>query len=144
MIRRLFYLTIIGLVALLQFSCTENIPDCPSKMCILANENGWQLAEVYQDGIKQTDDFSNYRITLTLPDDKATEGNFIRFNTSGKEDNGTWKTENLDGVLLLIPDSSPEEPYIIETFTPRKLVLIINRESNKVGPLQLNYVFEPI
>ncbi len=123
--------------------CTESISDCPSKMCILASENGWQLKEVYEDGVKQTDDFSNYRITLSLPDDKATEGNFIRTNTGGKEDAGIWKTENLDEVLVLIPDTKPEEPYIIESFTPRELVLVINRESQKVGGLQLKYVFEP-
>jgi hypothetical protein len=147
MTRRLIHTMIIMIIGgIAQFACTENIPDCPTKMCILANENGWKLIEVYEDGIKQTADLSQYKIVLAMPDATAAQGTFNRTGTLGNTDSGVWKTENDNKILSLIPDNDlvRKEPYIIDTFSPRQLILIINRESNKVGPKQLKYVFEPL
>ncbi|HEY8936360.1 MAG TPA: lipocalin family protein [Cyclobacteriaceae bacterium] len=139
---RFLYYTIIPILLLFMgASCTENIPDCPTKFCILAT--GWQLLEVYEDDVKLTQDVSKYKMTLTLPDDKIAKGNYDRFNSTGLEDAGAWEIQNADKVLLLKPETSPDEPYIIETLTLRKMVLIINRDDTKTGPKQLKYVFEP-
>ena len=143
MMRKLFYTIIMAIIAgALEFSCGENIPDCPSKMCIIAG--GWQLVEVDEDGVKQNIDLSKYKVILTMPSSQATEGNFARTNAQGTQDSGIWKTENKDEILLLVPASSPEEPYIINAFSPRQLILVINRDSNKVGPTQIKYIYEPI
>jgi hypothetical protein len=122
-------------------SCTENIPDCPSQMCVLAG--GWQLVEVYEEGVKSTQDVSKYKMTLSMPDATATQGSYNRTGTLGQTDVGVWKIQNGNKELLIAPDASPEEPYIIDSFSPRTLVLIINRDSNKQGPSQIKYVFEP-
>jgi hypothetical protein len=145
--RRYFFLALTVLLgASSEFSCTENLPDCPSKMCILTNENGWQLMEVYEDGMKQNIDLSKYKLVLAMPNATAAQGTYNRTNTSGSTDTGVWQTENNNEILALLPDndSARKEPYIINTFSPRELVLIINRESNKTGAKQLKYVFEPI
>ena len=143
--RKLFYNCILGiLIWLCQFSCTDNIPDCPTKMCILANN--WQLVDAYIDGQKSTEELSKYKIILTMPNSKAAQGDFTRTFLSGNAtggDAGTWKTQNNDKELLLVPSGTPEEPYIISIFTPRQLVLIVNRSSNKSGPSQIKYIFEP-
>ena len=143
--RRYFFLALI-ILGTSEFSCTENLPDCPSKMCILTNENGWQLVEVYEDGVKQNVDLSKYKIVLTMPNATATQGTYNRVNTNGSSDSGVWQTENNDEILALIPDNdnTRKEPYIISAFSPRELILIINRDSNKTGAKQLKYVFEPI
>lgn len=144
--RYLFLALTIILGASSEFSCTENLPDCPSKMCILTNENGWQLVEVYEDGVRQNIDLSKYKIVLAMPDATATQGTYNRTNTTGGTDSGVWQTENNNEILALVPDNdnTRKEPYIIDAFSPRELVLIINRDSNKTGAKQLKYVFEPI
>jgi hypothetical protein len=139
--RLLYYFIIPILLIFTGSSCSENIPDCPTKFCILATE--WRLVEVYEDDVKLTQDVSKYKMTLTLPDSKIAKGNFDRINSSGLEDVGSWEIQNADKVLLLKPESSPDEPYIIESLTLRKMVLIINRDDTKTGPKQLKYLFEP-
>jgi len=145
MIRRLFYSGAIAiLLGMVEFSCSENIPDCPTKMCVLANQ--WQLVDAYVDGVKDTEDLSRYQIVLTMPDAKAAQGNFTRkflLSSTTDGDDGTWKTQNNDQELLLVPTATPPESYIIDTYTPRQLVLVRNRDSNKTGPHQLKFIFEP-
>ena len=89
-------------------SCGEDIPDCPNKLCVLSG--GWRLVEVYVDGVKDTStDLSKYQLTLFTPNPTTAEtSNFDRTNPSGRLDNGTWVLRNLDEVLVLMPDASPE------------------------------------
>jgi hypothetical protein len=139
---RFLYYSIIPILLLFTgSSCSENIPDCPTKFCILAT--GWQLVEVYEDDVKLTQDVSKYKMTLTLPNDKVAKGDYNRVNSSGLQDVGAWEVQNADEVLLLKPESSPNEPYIIESLSLRKMVLVINRDDTKTGPKQLKYLFEP-
>lgn len=145
MIRKLLYSGLMAaLLGTVEFSCSENIPDCPTKMCVLANN--WQLVDAYVDGVKDTEDLSRYRIILTMPSATATQGNFTRtflLSSSSDGDAGIWKTQNNDQELQLVPTGTPAETYIISSYTPRQLVLILNRSSNKTGPSQLKYIFEP-
>jgi hypothetical protein len=124
-------------------SCGGDIPDCPSRLCVLAG--GWRLVEVYVDGVKDTStDLSKYKLTLFMPNPTtAPTSNFDRTNPSGREDAGTWELANKDDVLILIPDASPQEQYIIKYFTPRELRLVIERDVNKTGPDEYEYVLEP-
>jgi len=124
-------------------SCGEDIGDCPNKLCVLSG--GWKLVEVYVDGVKDTSsDLSKYRLTLFTPSPTtAVISNFDRTNPSGRQDNGSWELRNLDEVLVLMPDASPEEQYIIKYFTPRELRLVVERDINKTGPEEYEYVLEP-
>jgi hypothetical protein len=124
-------------------SCGEDIEDCPNKLCVLSG--GWRLVEVYVDGVKDiSSDLSKYRLTLFTPNPKtAVISDFDRTNPSGRQDNGTWELRNLDEVLVLMPDASPEEQYIIKYFSPRELRLVVERDVNKTGPEEYEYVLEP-
>jgi len=124
-------------------SCGEDIPDCPNKLCVLAG--GWRLVEVYVDGVKDTStDISKYRLTLYTPSPTtAVTSNFDRTNPSGRQEQGTWQLKNLDDVLVLLPFLSPQEEYIIKSFSPRELRLVINRDVSKTGPEEIEYVLEP-
>lgn len=124
-------------------SCGEDIPDCPNKLCVLAG--GWRLVEVYVDGVKDTStDISQYRLTLYTPDPTTDIiSNFDRTNPSGRQDQGTWQLENQDDVLVLMPDQSPQEDYIIKYFSPRELRLVVQRDVNKTGPEEVEFVLEP-
>ena len=138
----LFTLILIGSSSI---SCSEDIPECPSKMCVMAG--GWRLAEVYIDDSKEISDLSNYRLTLNMADPSATESDFIRIQPSGASDNGSWSIENHDTILRLIPDNNITltEDWIIEKFTPRELILIINRDTGiKDGPEKIEFRLEPI
>jgi hypothetical protein len=68
---------------------------------------------------------------------------FSRINPSGSEDRGSWELRNNDHILALVPESSPQEPYIISYFSPRELRLILEREIDKTGPEQYEFVLEP-
>lgn len=112
-------------------------------MCVIAG--AWRLTEVYVDGVKETSDLSNYRLTLNMADPSATVSDFIRIQPSGTSDRGSWSIENNDQILRLIPDHNPllTEDWIIETFTPRELTLIINRDTGiKDGPGKIEFVLE--
>ncbi len=124
-------------------SCGSDIPDCPTKLCVLAG--GWRLVEVYIDGVKDNNsDLSRYRLTLLMPNPtSALTSDFDRVNPSGIPDRGTWQLRNNDSVLALLPEASPEEQYNIKYFTPRQLVLVIDREENKTGPEEYEFVLEP-
>ena len=124
-------------------SCGEDIPDCPNKLCVLAG--GWKLVEVYIDGVKDTStDISKYRLTLFTPNPTtAVTSDFDRINPSGRQEQGTWKVENKDDVLVLMPYLSPQEQYVIKYFSPRELRLVIDRDVSKTGPEEIEYVLEP-
>lgn len=140
--RSLTYFALL-LVLLSGSSCGENISECPSRMCVLAT--GWRLTAVYVDGQLDTStDLSAYKLTLYMPDPvDATTSTFDRTSPSGSDDRGSWELRNNDEILALIPESSPEEPYIISFFSPRQLRLIIERDIDKTGPDQYEYVLEP-
>ena len=125
-------------------SCTTDIPDCPSKMCVISG--GWLLTEAYVDGVKQTTDLSKFRLTLSQPSPTtAVESDFNRIQTSGNQDTGLWSIENGETILRLIPNNDPTltEDWIIESYSPRKIVLIIYRDSNKQCPSKIEFVLEP-
>jgi hypothetical protein len=113
-------------------------------MCLISG--GWKLTQVYVDGVQDNSDLSQYRLTLLEPSDNATSSTFNRIQASGTQDSGSWTTQNNDQVLQLMPDNDPllTEDYVIQSFTLRELVLVINRDSNKTGPSQFKFILEPI
>jgi len=128
----------------LEMSCGGgDIPDCPSKMCVLSGE--WRLTQIYANGVLDTSiDLEKYKLTLIMPNPtSATTSNFNRVNLTGVADTGIWEILNNNTILALTPLSGIEEPYIIKSFTPRKLVLVIERDVNKTGPDEFEYVLEP-
>jgi hypothetical protein len=136
---------IIMLTGSMSISCSEDIPECPGKMCVIAGT--WLLTEVYIDGVKETEDLSNYRLTLIMPaPTTAVTSDFERIQPSGISDNGEWSVENNGTILRLIPDNNPvfTEDWIIESMTPRKMILIINRDTGiKDGPSKIEFILEP-
>ncbi|WP_331968182.1 lipocalin family protein [Ohtaekwangia sp.] len=113
-------------------------------MCIAAG--GWKLTEVYIDGEKDiASDLSQYRLTLTSPSPATdTTSSFSRIQVSGKTDSGNWSIKNNNTILQLIPSDASKEEWIIESLTPRKLVLIIHRDTSiKEGPSTIEFVLEP-
>jgi len=141
--KSIFAKIIVLIFLLLGASCGGDIPDCPSKMCVLAG--GWRLVEIYIDGVKDTStDLSQYKLTLFMPEPTtALISDFDRVNPSGRADTGAWELRNNSSVLALIPNATPEETYIIKYFSPRQLILVIDRDINKTGPNQFEYVLEP-
>jgi len=134
------------LMVVLFSACSEDIPDCPSRMCIVAG--GWQLTEVRVDDESYTGDLSQYRLVLNMPSPAtATTSTFSRTQPSGDSDEGTWSLENDESILRLIPNDDPllTEDWIIESMTPRKMILIINRDVNiKEGPGKIEFVLSPL
>lgn len=133
------------IVSLFSASCTESIPECPTRMCVIAG--GWQLTGVLVDDATYDGDLSRYRLTLHMPSSPdATSSNFTRINVSDDLDEGFWSVENDDTILRLVPEGDPllTEDWIIESMTPRKMVLIINRDTDiKSGPGKIELVLEP-
>jgi len=134
---------ILIVLLVVEASCGNDIPDCPNKLCVLAG--GWRLVEVRVDGVKDiSSDLSKYRLTLYMPNPTtAITSDFDRINPSGRQDTGAWELRNNSTVLALLPVNTPEEPYIIKDFTPRQLILVIDREDDKTGPNQYEYFLEP-
>jgi hypothetical protein len=126
-------------------SCSENIADCPSKMCVLAG--GWKLTAVYADDVLETSDLTQYRLILTMPDPAdAVKAPFDRTQPSGATDSGTWSLENNGTILQLVPSNNTAlaENWIITYFSPRKLVLLVNRDVDiKKGPAKIEFTLEP-
>jgi len=147
MINKMFLFALITVVAgSFSFSCSEDIPDCPSKMCIIAGT--WQLTEVYVDGAIDTEDLSKYRLTLIMPaPTSATTSDFNRIQPSGISDDGEWSVENNGTILRLVPVAGQvfTEDWIIESLTPRKMILVINRDTGiKDGPSKIQFILQPI
>jgi len=137
-------LLVLGLAISMSVSCSEDIPDCPSKMCLVAG--GWQLTSVNIDDAAYDGDLSQYRLNLHMPSPTtATTSDFTRIQASGNTDKGTWSLENNGSILRLDPEgTAPTEDWIIETLTPRTMVLIINRDVGiKGGPGKIEFVLEP-
>jgi hypothetical protein len=134
----------LALATVCSASCSESIPDCPSRMCIVAG--GWKLTEVYIDGVKDnTSDLSQYRLTLTEPSPTTdTTSTFNRIQVSGKTDSGNWSIKNNNTILQLLPADAPKEQWVIESLTPRKMILVINRDTGiKDGPSTIEFILEP-
>ncbi len=146
MIKKFLSLTVIAAVtAAASFSCSEDIPDCPSRMCVISG--GWILTEVNVDDELYTGDVSQYRLMLTMPaPTTATSSDFTRTQTSGTVDGGSWSLENNEKILRLVPDNNQTlaEDWIIESMSPRKMVLVINRDVGiKDGPGKIELMLEP-
>jgi len=128
-----------------EFSCGEDLSDCPSQMCVMAG--GWKLTEAYVDGVKDTEDLSKYQLVLNFPNPKdAVTSNFSRVQPSGAQDNGSWSIVNKDTILRLIPDNNQTltEDWQIESFTLRELILVITRDvTAKGGPAEIRFILEP-
>jgi hypothetical protein len=143
--RFLQFATILLLSGTLSSSCSENIPDCPSRMCVIAG--GWQLTEVYVDDDMYEGDLSQFRLRLEMPSPtEATTSSFTRVSTSGSSDDGSWSLENNEKILRLIPGNNQllAEDWIIESMTPRQMILIINRDVDiKEGPAKIEFKLEP-
>ena len=147
MIHRIFLFAIISAVTgMVSSSCSENISDCPSRMCIIAG--GWQLTEVLIDDASFEGDLHQYKLTLTMPSPAdAASSAFTRTQSSGATDAGTWSLENNESILRLVPDDNPllTEDWIIEKMTPREMVLVIVRDTGiKGGPGKIQFTLEPI
>ena len=134
------------LLMLAAISCSEDITDCPSKMCVIAG--GWKMTVAVIDDEKDSGDASQFRLILTQPEPvTATTSEFTRIQLSGNADSGSWSIENNGTILRLIPNNDPTltEDWIIESFSPRQLVIQINRDTNiKQGPSKIRFVLEPI
>ena len=146
MIKKLLIVSLISIVlGGSSTSCSEDIPDCPSKMCVMAG--GWKLTEVVVDDVKEASDLSQFRLILSMPNPtSAVTSDFNRTHPSGNADAGTWSIENNETILRLVPGNDPQlmEDWIIESFSPRKLVLVMNRDTGiKEGPSKIEFVLEP-
>lgn len=143
--RFLSFIMISLLSGTLSVSCSESIPDCPSRMCVMAG--GWKLTGVSVDGQTYAGELSGYRLTLNMPSPaEASTSSFNRVNTSGSTDEGSWSLQNNNETLRLIPanDLLLTEDWIIESMSPRKLVLILNRDVGiKEGPAKIEFTLEP-
>jgi hypothetical protein len=128
-----------------EISCGEDVPEC-TNMCVISG--GWALVEAYADDVKETQDLSRYKLTLVSPNPTdAIVSDFDRTQPSGAEDNGTWSIINNGTILQLTSDDNPGEPedWEIESFTLRKLVLVLTREDADIkgGPDKIRLVLEP-
>jgi len=126
--------------------CTEDLQNCPSKMCIVAG--GWKLTEAYVDNVKEDGDLSLYRLILYTPVPETSEtSDFDRIQPSGNWDNGAWSIANNGTVLTLTPGNNVQftENWIIESMTPRRLVLVMSRNTGiKQGPSVIRFILEPL
>jgi hypothetical protein len=108
---------------------------------------GWKLTAVVVDNVKEASDLSQFRLILSMPNPtSAVTSDFDRTHPSGNADAGTWSIENNETILRLVPDNDPQltEDWIIESFTPRELVLVMNRDTGiKEGPSIIEFVLEP-
>jgi hypothetical protein len=146
------YLIALTLLVTTGLSCSEEISDCPSQLCVMAG--GWQLIDVEVDDEKTTEDFSQYRLILNDPSPTtATNSIFLRKTSQGLEEEGVWSLANHDpkktvkgATLRLVPegDASRTEDWVIESFTPRQLILVLTRDTGaKEGPAKIRFVLEP-
>jgi hypothetical protein len=155
MIRRfLFTLLAATVLGASGISCSEQIDECPNKLCVMAG--GWKLVEVQLDGEIYLGDFTQYQLTLTDPAPSTeTSSQFQRVNISGNHDAGTWSVENTDptqqtpfkgNVLRLKPSGNAalQEDWKIESFSPRQMILVLNRDiTAKDGPATIRFILEP-
>ena len=155
MIRKLlFAISAALLTGVAGTSCSEDIGDCPNKLCVMAG--GWKLVDVQVDGLSYTGDYSRYQLVLSDPSPTGdVSSNFQRVTMSGSQDSGTWSVENTNpheqttfkgSVLRLKPsnDNDLREDWEIESFTPRQMVLVLHRNiTAKDGPAIIRFVLVP-
>lgn len=129
--KRLFTLILFAATA-----CVPSLEDCSSKADVL--EAVWVVKEVYIDNARQEPtSYAAYRLNL------QPQGAYERSQPAGFADSGSWSLASGETVLVLQPNISPEEDYVIESFDLRQLVLVLNRNSSKAGPSQIRYVLIP-
>lgn len=138
---RIFFLSLV----LAGVSCNKDIPDCPGKMCVIAGS--WKLLEVYADEVRQDIDLSEYSLVLDYPVPATAETSvYTRTQVSGTIDSGIWWVENNGTILRLVngDDTQLTEDWIIESHSPRQLILVMNRDiSFKEGPTKIRFILEP-
>ncbi len=126
----------IGLMIMMLSGCGPDLADCDSKGDVLAG--AWIVKEVYiDDQPQEPTSYKAYRLEL-----KDT-GEFQRAQPAGFPDAGNWSLDSGETVLVLQPNVSPQEDYVIESFDLRELVLVLNRNSSKAGPSKIRYVLIP-
>lgn len=126
--------------------CSEDLPECPGKMCIISG--AWKLTSVFFDDEEDFSDYTNFRLTLNYPQpsDNIISG-FERIQPGGEADSGTWSIESDGSVLRLVPANNVllTEDWVIERFSPRELVLILHRDGGvKEGPSTIRLRLEPM
>lgn len=116
-------------------SCVGALPDCETVEDVMIG--AWIVKEVYIDNIKQeSESYAGYRLQLDP------NGSYERKQPAGFSDAGNWAVPNATNFVLQ-PNISPEEQYVLESFTLRELVLVLNRNSSKAGPSVVRYVLIP-
>jgi hypothetical protein len=137
---------IIMLTGSMSISCSEDVKDCPTKMCLIVGT--WQLTEAYVDGVKDDGDLTNYRLVLYMPQPvTATSAEYKRIQPSGISELGVWSIENNGTILRLVPNGNPAslEDWIIDKMEPEKMILIMHRDTGiKDGPSEIEFVLEPV
>lgn len=117
-------------------SCGPELQDCDSKGDVLAG--AWIVKEVFIDDQRQEPtSYKAYRLSL------ETSGEYQRSQPAGFPDAGNWSLTGGEKTLVLTPNVSPPEDYVIESFDLRELVLVLNRNSSKSGPSKIRYVLIP-
>ncbi len=130
-------LLILLVPVLLLLSCEPEY--CPEKKELLVNEFGWKIDEVFVDGVKVTDtDFSAYRLLLS-PDNT-----FEMTTVNGFPDEGDWTYEEQEDFLVLFLESFREERYRVIRFTPRRLEMETEIDSDKSNAVEFLYVLVPV
>jgi hypothetical protein len=146
------YFFVLAFLITTGISCSEEISDCPSQLCVMAG--GWQLVDVELDDESTNEDFSQYKLILKDPiPATSASSEFHRINSLGQEEQGVWSLENFNpketvqgATLRLVPynDIDRTEDWTIESFTPRQLVLVLTRDTgSKEGPGKIRFVLEP-
>lgn len=128
-------ITLISLLTVL-LSCGPELEDCDSKADVMWGV--WIIKEVFIDGQRQEPtSYKAYRLDLRK------EGDYERTQPSGIPDTGGWSISSGETELILDPNNSPEENYVLESFTLREMVLVLNRNSSKEGPSQIRFILIP-
>lgn len=129
-------ITKILLMLLILSSCGPELQDCETKGDLLTG--GWIVKEVFiDDQPQEPTSYKAYRLFLDA------SGEYERSQPAGFPDSGEWSLTNGEKTLVLTPNLSPPEDYIIESFDLRELVLVLNRNSSKAGPSKIRYVLIP-
>jgi hypothetical protein len=123
-------------ILLILSACGPELEDCESKADVL--EGAWIVKEVFIDDQRQEPgSYKAYRLDL------KPAGEFQRSQPAGFPDAGNWSLTGGQNTLVLAPNVSPPEDYIIESFDLRELTLVLNRNSSKSGPSKIRYILIP-
>lgn len=123
------------IVTLILTSCVGDLPDCETIQDVMTGS--WVVKEVFIDNIKQEpESYGAFRLQLDPG------GSYSRTQPTGFSDAGNWSVTG-ETSFLLEPNVSPAEQYILESFTLREMVIVLNRNSSKAGPSTIRYVLRP-